>query len=485
MAHDERVTARLESRDFSCDHIQIHRVEGREAISQLFSFEIGLICVEPGHLSPDDVAGANASLVFEQDGEIVRTIHGMIAEVEDLIDTEPATSSYRIVLVPHAHRLTLVETQEIFLSLSVPDIVKRKLELVRLGAQDVEMHLAGKYEAREMVVEYKESDLAFISRLTEHLGISFFFTHEDGHDKIVFADSADGFAQLPGRPSVMFKARGEQRGVYAIHYTTRISPKRFIQHDYNYRTPRVHVSGSHVAESGLAGGVVEYGAHAKTPTASKAMAQVRAEEREATHRYYHGESTMVAFTAGSRFELEDHPKLPNQSFLLVEVEHHLTQPVTLHSANERPASYQNTFRATPANKTYRPPRVTPKPRISGIVTGIVEPRADGNVGKYADIDQEGRYTVRFTFDTAPSNKRFKSSRPIRMIQPHAGPNYGMHFPLHPGVEVAITFVDGDPDRPLIQGAIPNPGTSTPVQRQNSVESRVQTASGLQIIMKDA
>jgi type VI secretion system secreted protein VgrG len=483
MAH-ETLTARLESGDFSCEYIQIHRVDGREAISRLFSFEIGLICVEPGHLSPDDIAGANASLVFEQDGEVVRTIYGMIAEVEDLIDTEPRTSSFRIVLVPHAHRLTMVETQEVFLNLSVPDIVTQKLERVRLGGPDVEMHLSSKYEVREMVIEYKESDLAFISRLTEHLGISFFFTHEDGRDKLVFADSADGFVEVPGHPSVTFDPGSDKRSVYAIHYTTRISPKRFIQQDYNYRTPRVPIAGSHVAENGLAGGVVEYGAHAKTPAASKAIAQVRAEEREATHRYYSGESALVAFTAGSRFKLEDHPKMPDQSFLLVEVEHHFTQPVMLHGAGEGPPIYKNTFRATPAQKTYRPPRVTPKPRISGIVTAIVEPRPDGALGKYADIDQDGRYTVLFMFDTAPRNKRFKSSRAIRMIQPHAGPNYGMHFPLHPGVEVAIVFVDGDPDRPLIHGAIPNPETSTPVQRQNSVESRVQTASGLQIIMKD-
>ncbi len=390
------------------------------------------------------------------------------------------------MLVPRAYRLTMVETQEGFLNLSVPDIVKRKFELVRLGSQDLDMRLTGKYEAREMVVEYKESDLAFISRITENLGISFFFMHEDGHDKIVFTDHAGGFIEVPGHPSVVFRPRGEARDVHAIHYTTRISPKRFIQQDYNYRTPRVRVSGSHVAENGMAGGVVEYGAHVKTPAASKALAQIRAEEREATHRYYHGESTVVAFTAGARFKLEDHPKLPDRSFLLVEVEHHFTQPVMLEGgATQHPASYQATFRATPAEKTYRPPRVTPKPRISGIVTGVVEPRPDGSVGKYADIDQEGRYTVRFTFDTAPSNKRFKSSRSIRMIQPHAGPNYGMHFPLHPGVEVALICVDGDQDRPLIQGAIPNPETSTPVQRQNMVESRVQTASGLQIVLKDS
>jgi type VI secretion system secreted protein VgrG len=71
-----------------------------------------------------------------------------------------------------------------------------------------------------------------------------------------------------------------------------------------------------------------------------------------------------------------------------------------------------------------------------------------------------------------------------MIQPHAGTGYGMHFPLHPGVEVAIIFIDGDPDRPLILGAVPNPVTPSPVQSANAKESRIQTASGIRLRMID-
>jgi type VI secretion system secreted protein VgrG len=116
--------------------------------------------------------------------------------------------------------------------------------------------------------------------------------------------------------------------------------------------------------------------------------------------------------------------------------------------------------------------------------GVIEPHPTGAVSKHADVDEQGRYTVRFLFDISPRN-RTKSSAPIRMIQPHAGPGYGVHFPLHQGVEVAVVFVDGDPDRPLIQGAVPNPLTSSPVKRANARQSRIQTATGTAIVMKDA
>ena len=49
-------------------------------------------------------------------------------------------------------------------------------------------------------------------------------------------------------------------------------------------------------------------------------------------------------------------------------------------------------------------------------------------------------------------KNGKASAPIRMAQPYAGTGHGMHFPLHKGTEVLLTFIDGDPDRPIIAAA---------------------------------
>ena len=72
-----------------------------------------------------------------------------------------------------------------------------------------------------------------------------------------------------------------------------------------------------------------------------------------------------------------------------------------------------------------------------------------------------------------------------MMQPHAGPGYGMHFPLRPGIEVAIGFIDGNPDRPLIVGAVPNPITQTPVTASSSTKNRIKTRSGILIEFEDS
>jgi len=104
------LTARLESTDFDTDALRIHRVVGDEAISQPFRFDIEAVLLDTTPLNRADLLGADASLVFEREGLAVRTLHGMIAKVVDLLDTEPGHRSYRIVLVPRLHRLALIET---------------------------------------------------------------------------------------------------------------------------------------------------------------------------------------------------------------------------------------------------------------------------------------------------------------------------------------------------------------------------------------
>jgi type VI secretion system secreted protein VgrG len=135
-------------------------------------------------------------------------------------------------------------------------------------------------------------------------------------------------------------------------------------------------------------------------------------------------------------------------------------------------------------RAYRPSRATKCPRIDGVLTGVIEPRVDGVMGQLAELDDQGRYTVRFYFDPAPLGGRPLSTHRVRMIQQHSGPNYGTHLPLKAGTEVLVVFVDGDPDRPLIVGSVHNPATPTPVTSRNPSMSRIVTASGIMIEMKD-
>jgi type VI secretion system secreted protein VgrG len=477
------VEMRLESNDFSCHRLQIHRLTGREAISELFSFDVSVVSLDPEEPSSDAMTGAEATLVFERDHKEVRQIHGMIVEVVEMLETEVKTRAYRLRFVPRAFRLTLVQTQDIYMDLTVPEILARKLDQVSLGAEDVEFRLMATYPSREFVVQYKETDLAFISRLAEHVGISFFFEHESGRDKIVFTDHKDGFRPASWRSAVHYRPRGEQRDVHALEARTQIIPSTYVVQDYNYRTPHIDLTSSADSLLGFAGGVVEHGSHFKTQEEGKALARIRAEEREATRRVYSGKSDACQLSGGARITLENGPRLDREGLLLLSVDHEAEQSVAVHGGSGA-QHYVNSFRAIDAELTYRPARVTPIPRIFGVLTGVVEQDPEAPVSDYAMIDSHGRYTIKFLFDTTNAREQQKASRPVRMIQAHAGPNYGVHFPLKPGVEVLLVFVDGDPDRPLIVGAVPNPETPSPVTQSNPLMNRIKTASGVLIELKD-
>jgi type VI secretion system secreted protein VgrG len=143
--------------------------------------------------------------------------------------------------------------------------------------------------------------------------------------------------------------------------------------------------------------------------------------------------------------------------------------------------YRAAFQAIPAKTPFRPARSTPWPSIHGIVHGHIQ--SDGS-GQVAEIDDQGRYKVRMPFDLA-TRPGMAASRWIRKAQPYAGAGYGMHFPLHKGTEVLIAHLDGDPDRPIIVGAVPHATTPSPVNVSNATQSVIQTATGIRVEMEDS
>jgi type VI secretion system secreted protein VgrG len=477
----------LESGDFSCERLRVHTFAGKEAISRLFEYDIEIVSVDGEGPSTQTMVGARVTLVITRITTTgaggSRRLHGIVAEVEDLLSFHTEVRAYRLRVVPRAFALTLVRTQDILLNLSVPDIVKGKLEAVTLG-DAMALRLSGDYPVRDFVVQYKESDLAFVSRLTEHLGISFYFEQGEASETMVFADASAGFSQLDGG-AIPFRGRGEPTDVFSLHEKRSLIPAYYVVNDYNYRTPLLDLSAEQEISQGFAGGVIEYGTHHKTPGEGQTLARVRAEEQQAAELVYTGRSDVSGLGAGTRFTITDHPELGTLELLVTEIEHRASQAVVQTTApGAAEQRYTNTFRAIPADRTYRPPRVTPRPRIAGLVTGIIDtPPGSSGPAMYARIDAQGRYMVRFLFDTTPAGGR-ATSRPVRMLQNHAGENYGTHYPLKPGVEVLIGFIDGDPDRPLIVGAVPNPIKPSPVDSTNPGLHRVKTLNGITVDMVD-
>ncbi len=486
--------------DLDVGEVFVVSLSGAEELSALFDLEVEVVFADAARAELDQILGSEVSLELTVDGDAVRVVHGLVIGTNDKL-TRPAVvpgaaskdgalrAGRTIVLkvAPRAHRLSLVETQEVFVDASLPSILRRKLDLAGFVEHlDYELRLGGAYPVRELVVQYKESDLRFIQRLVEDAGISFFFDHTGGRDTLVFTDHNAGLGS--GNTAVLRFEEGDHGAVSELALEQRLVPAVFAVQDYNYRTPLVDVTGQHELADGFGGGVVEYAPHTKTPEEAARVARIRAEEGRVSRDRFTGRSGLVALEPGERIVLEGHAFV-SQELLLTRIQHRYVSAAFGDGgvgADGTPA-YSNVFEAIEARLPFRPRRVTPRPKIFGFVTGLVEPVPDAGAPGARDavptMDEHGRYWVRFHFDTATPGQT-KASRPIRMAQSHAGAGYGMHFPLRPGVEVLLVFLDGDPDRPVIAGAVPNSATPSPVSAHNASLNRIVTSSGVSITIRD-
>ncbi len=483
-ADDVKLILRCEQLDTSALHV--HRLRARERMNQTYRVEVDVVCLEGDPPSMDDLAGCFVTVDLVR-GASQRSFRGHVVEVRERRGQGMGSGSaakgqlgFKLVLAPHMWLMTLVETLDIHLHESIPAIIEKKLALIDLSVgQDYAMRLVGDYASREMVVQYQETDHAFVSRWCEHYGIFYYIVHGPKNDRVVFGDHTGAYTQIDG--PVAFVATGERTGIFALEGRQRLVPRTFVCRDYNDQTPTIDLQAEHKLDEGFGGGVIGFGGDFDTIEQGQRLAEIRAGERLAEHRTFEGQSDELRFAPGHAFELAGHPQHGGQ-MLLLEVEHTAAQEVGGWGRGDE-TPYANRFVAIDASLCFRPPRNTRKPRIHGIVSGIVETQ-QGEVHRDAKIDHQGRYTVRFLFDTSAPGEA-KASCPVRMMQPSAGPGYGIHFPLKPGIEVAIAFLNGNPDRPVIVGAVPNPITQTPVAAAGSTLNRIMSRSGILLEFDDA
>jgi type VI secretion system secreted protein VgrG len=309
--------------------------------------------------------------------------------------------------------------------------------------------------------------------------MSLLFCHDNeaGTDQALFVDE---MSQFPERNvgSLPFTTSGRRTGIYQLSVEKNFAPRSVMLRDYNYRQPGHDLEVSHDNPDSegrfVMGGHWVYGAHYRGEAEGRKIARARAGELGSQQVIYRGESDCAELASGHVFSIEG-CRAVDEALLMTEIEHEAVQSVFGSEGDIVP--YVNRFRAVPRSTDFRPVRRTPWPRIDGLQTGIVQSSAgDTDGSRSPHIDDEGRYTVSFLFDT-PDAERILGSAPVRMLQPSAGEQYGMHFPVKPGVEVLLAFIDGNPDRPLIVGAAPNPSMPSPVTATESTKSRIRTGSG--------
>jgi len=481
MNSELEVTVHLADHDAE---LRVVRLEGHEAISKLFRFDVDVVSLD-GTVLPDDVAiGAKATILFRRAGDELRRFHGILTRVKRRAREGHEEPVLRLRLAPRAARADLITTQEVHLDKRVPEIIIGKLDLVKAGGakSDYLPHYGldlGRYRQRDLVVQYKETDLAFICRLAEDAGISFHFEHGESSDRICLADGMSGLRNSAQAPDIRLTAVDKEPDcVYAFERSDALRPGSYVVYDYNYRRAAEVIwpkRDAAPAEGTAPGTIFEYGCHAKDEDEAKAVQAIRLDEVRCRQIRYAGRSSILGMAAGGRTRLEASDAAIDGTDMLVTSVRHFLVPT---APGDTTLVYRNTFRAVGVAHTYRPRRKTKKPRIGGVVTGVVQGPGGSVKGDVAYLDDEARYLVQFHFDWAAEPGQ-RASRWIRMAQPFGGKGTdGMQFPLKPGAEVVIAFSDGDPDRPVILGAIPNVHARSPVEATSATLHRVTTADGI-------
>lgn len=498
-----------------------------EAMSTPYRLELAVVLAGDRAVDLAACIGAPLALTIDEgtDDLAPLNISGVIRGAA-LVDASGVGATARTVLAlsvsPRLASLELGQRSRIFTHLSFPDILRQVLREAGLESAS-ELRLSGVYGVEEHVCQYRESDLAFLSRWMEREGIYYFFTHAPDasgvvRERVIFTDDRSAHERLESaadagrsappssarRPAVRFRASADAahapEGFRAARSEVVGLPTRVIVTDHDYLRPGLALVGRATATHRGSGDVSVWGARAFSIEDASRLARVRAEALTAAARHVVFEGSERAVRPGFLFELDDTSGAERAdvlgAWLALEVERS-AEPVAgigalawpsrggdrRRDAGSAGAQHRVTVRALAAGTQHRALARTPWPRVAGFESGVVDGPADST---YAQIDDHGRYAIRMHFDASAAGRAGgRSSTRVRMAQPHGGGAEGMHFPLRRGTEVLVQFQDGDPDRPLIGAVLPNASNPSPVTKGNASRNVIQTGGATRIEIEDA
>ncbi|MBL9027111.1 MAG: type VI secretion system tip protein VgrG [Myxococcales bacterium] len=463
---------------------------GTERISRPYVFDVYFTLESfpntPLAFDLNEAVFAKAKLSIQLGNEPEQPYHGIFASVR-LVRASDNISLFHATLVPQLWQLTLTKHSRIWTKKSSVDVIKEVLDEAGI---EYEFRTQASYPVEEHITQYKESNLAFITRWMDREGMYYWFEQTDGADLLVIADNKAAHESLRLNPVKYFPQTNyedvlSQQAFDNLAASHNALPASVKLIDYDYAKPLLDVSATISVESNAVGEITEYGGRFFTPADAQRIANVRAEEQLATKDVFEITGAATQLSAGYKFTVEDHPLFQyNAEYLCTTIEHHGydTQFASAWGSLVK-SKYTDVYRvelaAIPAETQFRNPQ-SPWPRVDGYENAVVDGAANS---QYAQIDDQGRYNVKFKFDEGTLNNG-KASTFIRMVQPHGGPQEGHHFPLRKGVEVVCSFLGGDPDRPVINGVVHNMLNQSVVTQNNYTQNVIRTGSLNHIVMED-
>lgn len=463
---------------FGVDKLILTTLRGREEMSRPFEYELEMISTEES-LDAKKIVGEAVSVRLDLDGESDRYFHGIVREFAHTGWADEG-SSYHAIVVPRLWTLSQTTDCRIFQKKSSPEIIEQIFK--ELGVTDYELRLKASYDPWEYCVQYRESDLDFVSRLMEEEGIFYYFLHESGKHTIVLGDSTSAYEKL-SHYNVEYSDPGhsadnqEQLTQWRHGYSFR--PGAYAQTAYNFETPSANLMAKEKARSAFnnAKPLEVYDYHGRHPNASRGrhLSRVRIEQLEAGQDVAQGEGNYRSFAPGGKFKFAHHRSSAEigKEYVATTVDVFATVggSYTAGGSGEY-FQYYNRFSCIPAEVTYRPERRTARPIVEGPQTAVIV----GPKSEEIYTDEFSRVKVQFHWDRE-GKKDENSSCWVRVSQAHAGKGWGYVDIPRIGEEVIVDFIEGDPDAPIITGRVYNAEVMPPFPLKGGDNAKNKTRRG--------
>ena len=472
-------------------HIAIHTPLGddvlllrsfsvHEEISRLFEFDLDLLS-EDDEINFDDIIGQNVTISMELPGGGKRYWNGYINRFVQGVSTSSKFAQYRATMVPWLWFLTRTSDCRIFQEKTVPEIVKQIFN--DLGFSDIEDRLSGSYRTWTYCVQYRETDFNFVSRLMEQEGIYYYFLHEQGKCTIVLCDSLSkhdpygDYAEIDFTPDTRSSSLQERISTWTVEKS--VQSGKFAHTDYNFTKPSTSLMSIEEDQKGHAQAnyeIYDYPGEYPEKADGDQYAKVRMEELAQPYEICSGQSDSRGISSGYLFTMAKHTRTDQNRDYLILSTNYQAAAEDYETSGGQDEICSCSLTAIPSSVQFRPARTSSKPVIQGTQTAVVT----GPAGEEIYTDEHGRVKVQFHWDREGKYDE-NSSCWIRVGQNWAGKRWGgLHIPRI-GQEVIVDFLEGDPDHPIIVGAVYNgnnmPPYDLPAEKTKSTLKSDSTIGG--------
>lgn len=440
------------------ESLVVRGFEGQESLSDSvwrsepcygFRYQVDLASAL-SNLTAEQFVDQTAHLTILRDGQVVQQINGIVRQFSKG-DTGHRHTFYSLTLVPALERLSLRSNSRIFQQQSVPEIISILLQ--EMGIEDYAFALKRECALREFCVQYRETDLQFLHRIAAEEGLVYSHLHEAQKHTLLFTDSSDSQPKLAKPVPYNSLAGGEINLPYVVdlQFKTTAQVSHTELKDYSFKKPAYgftqRTQGKDIAYQQPNYEHFDAPGRYKDDANGKAFSQIRLEYLHRDALLADAKSDEPLLLAGVRFDLQDHlDHAMNRDWLVVQANHQGTQPQALQEEGGSGATtYSNQLKLIPAHITWRA-RPCAKPQVDGpMIATVVGPQ-----GEEIYCDNFGRVKVHFPWDRYSSSNE-KSSCWVRVAQEWAGSQYGSMAIPRVGHEVIVSFLNGDPDQPIITG----------------------------------